>query len=495
MSSPKLDALALMREAIIEAKKSKAEDGRAHPFVGAILTDINGSILARAYRGEARGAHAEFCLFQKAREMGVDTRNTNLFVTLEPCTQRGVGKTPCAVRVVEAGVGTVYIGTLDPNPGISGRGEYFLLSRGLDVHRFPSALQADLRELNGDFFASYEHLLPSSTLTLEADLDEPVEPLATGSYKARDSLLLLTARMISEAHECVLLMGGELSWLKELAITTLLASKRGLDVRMVASRSTQLSSDAEFTERCNAAVGLGAVVSVAETNQRLRGIIVDGRAAGAKCLVVESRPSPHGSILRSPHDAAMIDAVNRAASAIFAAGTIRRPQLPLWREETEVSAANALKIGVREYESAEIRLEQVVPAVVRPLSKSLERLKLLRARETVELQTAYGLPLFAIIDGSPWPVTPPIVERRSDGTLVVIDGTHRLYAALERGDGKVPALVVECDAPLPSDPLSSWKETTLVTEKVPKVERYQRFKGEFFRQCGEAFRRWALPRP
>ena len=50
----------LFREAINEASRSVHEDNRPHPRVGAILTDFNGRILAKAYRGERLGAHAEF---------------------------------------------------------------------------------------------------------------------------------------------------------------------------------------------------------------------------------------------------------------------------------------------------------------------------------------------------------------------------------------------------------------------------------------------------
>jgi tRNA(Arg) A34 adenosine deaminase TadA len=42
----------LMREAIVEAQKSKHEDERPHPVVGALLTDDDGNIILRAHRGE-----------------------------------------------------------------------------------------------------------------------------------------------------------------------------------------------------------------------------------------------------------------------------------------------------------------------------------------------------------------------------------------------------------------------------------------------------------
>ena len=76
--------------------------------------------------------------------------------------------------------------------------------------------------------------------------------------------------------------------------------------------------------------------------------------------------------------------------------------------------------------------------------------------------------------------------------MVVIDGTHRLYAAIESGGRELLSLVVECDATLPSVPLPNWNSTQLLTEKVATVERYDRFNCDEFRPCGEAILRWAL---
>src|SRR5579872_3059950 len=102
--------------AISEARKSVPEDDRPHPLVGAVLATTRGDVVETSFRGEVPKRHAEFTLLEKARAKGVDTRQCLLFVTLEPCSQRGPDKTPCAIRVAEAGVRKVYIGTLDPDP-------------------------------------------------------------------------------------------------------------------------------------------------------------------------------------------------------------------------------------------------------------------------------------------------------------------------------------------------------------------------------------------
>ena len=142
-----------MQRTIEIAQKSVSEDGKISPKVGAVLTDDDGNVLMDCYRGETgRGNHCEYGLLKKAKKEGIDTKNKILFVTLEPCTSRGHGKTPCSKRIVDAGIKTVYIGTLDPNPVITGKGELYLRAKGIVVNRYPNELILELNEINKDFF-------------------------------------------------------------------------------------------------------------------------------------------------------------------------------------------------------------------------------------------------------------------------------------------------------------------------------------------------------
>jgi pyrimidine deaminase RibD-like protein/SAM-dependent methyltransferase len=140
----------LMRETIEEAKKSKPEDRGVHPKVGAIIADQEGNILQRAHRGEEEGSHAEFLCLKKAKEAGQNLEDCMLFVTLEPCTARGPGKKACSSHIIESRITKVYLGMLDPNPAICGRGETRLRFY-LTVERFPSDLIKEIEILNKDF--------------------------------------------------------------------------------------------------------------------------------------------------------------------------------------------------------------------------------------------------------------------------------------------------------------------------------------------------------
>jgi pyrimidine deaminase RibD-like protein/SAM-dependent methyltransferase len=140
----------LMQEAISEATKSRVEDQGIHPKVGALIADADGKILQRAHRGEELGSHAEFLCIEKARKAGQDLTACMLFVTLEPCTARGPGKKACCTHVLESGLKRVYIGMLDPNVAICGRGET-RLRYCIEVERFPSDLVRQIEAINEEF--------------------------------------------------------------------------------------------------------------------------------------------------------------------------------------------------------------------------------------------------------------------------------------------------------------------------------------------------------
>ncbi|HEX4492819.1 MAG TPA: hypothetical protein VH914_16555, partial [Acidimicrobiia bacterium] len=97
-------------------------DDMRPPKVGVVIVGSDGQVLGESFRGEfmtPNGSpwHAEAGLLE-TRLKGVDLTGAVVYTTLEPCSRRGEGKTPCAERLVAAGVATVVIGIYDPNPNI-----------------------------------------------------------------------------------------------------------------------------------------------------------------------------------------------------------------------------------------------------------------------------------------------------------------------------------------------------------------------------------------
>lgn len=135
------------RMAIEEARKSKHEDARPHPMVGAVVVR-HGKVLGTAHRGElGLGEHGEYTLLEK--KLGSETLvDATVYVTLEPCTTRNHPKLCCAARLLERRVGRVVIGMVDPDPRISGRGITMLRSGRVEIAHFPEDLAAEVEELN-----------------------------------------------------------------------------------------------------------------------------------------------------------------------------------------------------------------------------------------------------------------------------------------------------------------------------------------------------------
>jgi diaminohydroxyphosphoribosylaminopyrimidine deaminase/5-amino-6-(5-phosphoribosylamino)uracil reductase len=101
---------------------------RPNPMVGAVAVK-SGVSVGQGFHIRAGGPHAEVHALQAA---GGAARGSDLFVTLEPCCH--VGRTPaCTKAIIEAGVARVWIGALDPNPRVAGKGAAALRNAGVQV--------------------------------------------------------------------------------------------------------------------------------------------------------------------------------------------------------------------------------------------------------------------------------------------------------------------------------------------------------------------------
>lgn len=144
-----------MRKAVDLAAKSISEPGRGDPppAVGAVIVK-DGTEVASAFRGQcAAGNHAEKCAIESAGER--DLSGAVVYTTLEPCSRRNTPKIACAQRLIDQGVGTVYIGLYDPNPKIYREGWKMLRDAGISLRDFPADLRNELREINASFLNQY----------------------------------------------------------------------------------------------------------------------------------------------------------------------------------------------------------------------------------------------------------------------------------------------------------------------------------------------------
>jgi len=126
-----------------------------NPMVGAVVV-CNDVIIGEGYHRHYGQAHAEPNAIHSVKNPELLKQST-LYVSLEPCSH--YGKTPpCADLIVSCGIPRVVIGTLDPNPKVSGRGVEILRKAGIEVK--VGVLADECRELNKRFFIFQEQKRP-----------------------------------------------------------------------------------------------------------------------------------------------------------------------------------------------------------------------------------------------------------------------------------------------------------------------------------------------
>lgn len=117
-----------MQQAMAQAQKAQGRTS-PNPIVGSVIVRKN-TLLGQGYHRRAGAPHAEIEALKKA---GRAAHGADLYVTLEPCHH--TGRTgPCTEAIVRAGIARVFIGGLDPNPKVNGRGVRALRRAGVQVH-------------------------------------------------------------------------------------------------------------------------------------------------------------------------------------------------------------------------------------------------------------------------------------------------------------------------------------------------------------------------
>jgi diaminohydroxyphosphoribosylaminopyrimidine deaminase / 5-amino-6-(5-phosphoribosylamino)uracil reductase len=150
----------LMSEAIALAEQCKPIADRI-PKVGVVIA-VDGTVIGQGHRGTGKSDdddHAE-----KIALKGVVDRKqlpkATVYTTLEPCTPE-VRSDPlncCTELIRQAEVKRVFIGILDPNQGVRGKGLWELQSRGIEVELFPPELAKSIRVLNDKFIKEQQSL-------------------------------------------------------------------------------------------------------------------------------------------------------------------------------------------------------------------------------------------------------------------------------------------------------------------------------------------------
>ncbi len=121
----------LMRKAVTLGYKGQGLTS-PNPPVGAVIAR-DGIVLGEGYHRRCGDAHAELLAIAEAQSKGgEDLRDATLYVTLEPCSSEG-RTGACTRAIIDAGIGAVVVGSVDPDSRHQGRAQKILEAAGISV--------------------------------------------------------------------------------------------------------------------------------------------------------------------------------------------------------------------------------------------------------------------------------------------------------------------------------------------------------------------------
>ena len=163
-----------MRRALELARKGEGHTS-PNPMVGCVVVK-DGRIISEGYHEKYGEFHAERNALTRCTE---DTAGADLYVTLEPCCHQG--KTPpCTDIIIEKKIARVFVGSMDSNPLVAGKGVQILRDHGIYVET--GILDAECRKLNEVFYHYIETKTPFVVMKYAMTLDGKIA-CATGDSK------------------------------------------------------------------------------------------------------------------------------------------------------------------------------------------------------------------------------------------------------------------------------------------------------------------------
>jgi len=163
-----------MGKALLLARKAEGRT-RPNPLVGALVVK-NSRIVGKGFHKKAGESHGEIEALAIARNKA---RGATLYTTMEPCTHWG-RTGPCTEAIIAHGIRRVVIGSIDPNPLVSGKGVRALRRASVEVTL--NVLADEARRINEAYFSFMRTGRPFVIMKAAVSMDGRI---ATGSGESQ----------------------------------------------------------------------------------------------------------------------------------------------------------------------------------------------------------------------------------------------------------------------------------------------------------------------
>lgn len=274
-----------MRHALSLAEKGWGQTA-PNPMVGAVVVS-NGVNVGEGYHKSYGEAHAEVNALAQA---GDKARGASIYVTLEPCNHHGLTP-PCTDAIIDAGISRVVFAARDPNP-VAGGAAKRLQQKGIQV--MEGVCEAEAKELNAGFFASFVLDRPWITLKLGISIDGAI---ADAWHESKWITNELSRAEVQRLRCNVDAIGvGAVTALRDhpSLLPRVETKPRKTPIRVVFDRQNRISSVGAVVRDLQA--GPVVIVNDGDTYQGLRTLKVDH---GIRSMLVEGGAGLAGELLKS----------------------------------------------------------------------------------------------------------------------------------------------------------------------------------------------------
>jgi len=152
-----------VRRCLVLAKTAIAKTA-PNPMVGSVIVKQD-QVVGEGFHPQAGQPHAEIFALRQA---GEQAQGATLYVNLEPCNHQG-RTPPCTEAIIQAGIKTVVLGMVDPNPLVAGKGIERLRQAGITVR--VGIEEEACQQLNEAFCFRIKHQRPFGIFKYAMTLD------------------------------------------------------------------------------------------------------------------------------------------------------------------------------------------------------------------------------------------------------------------------------------------------------------------------------------